>query len=79
MIFSVQNSNLMYSVKVTPDLLQLQVRKTVSEDFFGTSGYTNPNLAHGGSDVKVFQQTSFDASTHHREPIWKIANDGDCV
>ena len=30
MIFSVQNSNLMYSVEFSPDLVQIQVRETVS-------------------------------------------------
>ena len=33
MIFSVQNSNLMYSVKFSPDLVQIQVRETVSGVF----------------------------------------------
>ena len=33
MIFSVQNSNLMYSVEFSPDLVQIQVRKTVSGVF----------------------------------------------
>ena len=33
MIFSVQNSNLMYSVEFSPDLVQIQVRETVSGVF----------------------------------------------
>ena len=33
MIFSVQNSNLMYSVEILPDLVQTQVRETVSGVF----------------------------------------------
>ena len=33
MIFSVQNSNFMYSVGSSPDLVQIQVRETVSEIF----------------------------------------------
>ena len=33
MIFSVQNSNLMYSVEFSPDLEQIQVRETVSGVF----------------------------------------------
>ena len=33
MIFSVQNSNLKYSVKFSPDLVQIQVRETVSGVF----------------------------------------------
>ena len=33
MIFSVQNSNLMYSVEISPDLVQIQVRETVSDVF----------------------------------------------
>ena len=33
MIFSVQNSNLMYSVELSPDLVQIQVRETVSGVF----------------------------------------------
>ena len=69
MIFSVQNSNLMYSVEFSPDLVQIQVRETVS-------GYPNPSLAHGASDAKGFQRTSYDASSHHREPTWNNAKDG---
>ena len=33
MIFSVQNSNLMYPVEISPDLVQIQVRETVSGVF----------------------------------------------
>ena len=33
MIFSVQNSNLMYSVEFSPDLVKVQVRETVSRVF----------------------------------------------
>ena len=33
MIFSVQNSNLMYSVEFSPDLVQIQVRETLSGVF----------------------------------------------
>ena len=33
MIFSVQNSNLMFSVEFSPDLVQIQVRETVSGVF----------------------------------------------
>ena len=33
MIFSVQNSNLMYSVEFSPDLVQIQMRETVSGVF----------------------------------------------
>ena len=33
MIFSVQNSNLIYSVELSPDLVQIQVRVTVSKNF----------------------------------------------
>ena len=33
MIFSTQNSNLMYSVEFSPDLVQTQVRETVSGVF----------------------------------------------
>ena len=33
MIFSMQNSNLMYSVEFSPDLVQIQVRETVSGVF----------------------------------------------
>ena len=33
MIFSVQNSNLMYSVEFSPDLVQIQVREKVSGVF----------------------------------------------
>ena len=53
MIFSVQNSNLMFSVGFSFDLVQVQVRETVSGVFFGTnaidggSGWGNAN--DGGS------------------------------
>ena len=30
----------------------------------------------GGDDEKRFQRTSYDASTHDREPTWRNANDG---
>ena len=33
MIFSVQNSNLLYAVKFSPDLVQIQVRETLSRVF----------------------------------------------
>ena len=33
MVFSVENSNLMYSVEFSPDLVQIQVRETVSGVF----------------------------------------------
>ena len=33
MIFSVQNSNLLYSVEFSPDIVQIQVRETVSGVF----------------------------------------------
>ena len=33
MVFSVQNSNLMYSVELSPDLVQIQMRETVSGVF----------------------------------------------
>ena len=67
MIFSVQNSNLMYSVEFLPHLVQIQQRETVSGVFFDIDGHPNPILAHGGSDAKGFQQTSYDARFHHRE------------
>ena len=38
MIFSVQNSNLMYSVEFSPDLVQIQVRETVSGFFLTQMG-----------------------------------------
>ena len=76
MIFSVQNSNLMYSVEFSHDLVQIQVRETVSGVFSGTNGHPNLSLAHGGSDAKGFQRTSYDTSSHDREPTWRNANDG---
>ena len=42
--------------------------------FSGTNGHPNLSLAHGGSDAKGFQRTSYDASSHHREPTWNNAN-----
>ena len=33
MIFSVQNSNFIYSLEISPDLVQIQVRETVSGVF----------------------------------------------
>ena len=38
MIFSVQNSNLMYSVEFLPDLVQNPVRETVSGVFLAWMG-----------------------------------------
>ena len=64
MIFSVQNSNLMYTVEFSPDLVQIQARETVSEVFFGTNGHLNLSLALGGGDVKGFQRTSNDSNSH---------------
>ena len=58
MIFSVQNSNLIRLVVFSPDLVQIQMRETVSGVF----------LTHGRSDAKRFQQTSYDEITHGREP-----------
>ena len=69
----------MYSVEFSPDLVQIQVRETVSGVFFGSNGHTHPSLAHGGGDAKGFQRTSYDARTHHREPTWNNANDGGSV
>ena len=43
---------------------------------FGSNGHPNPSLADEGGDVKGFQCTSYDASTHEREPTWRNANDG---
>ena len=54
--FAVQNSNFLYSVEVSPDLVQIQVRETVWSN-------SNPSLAHVGSDAKGFQQTKYGAST----------------
>ena len=78
MIFSVQNSNFMYSVEIPTDL-QIQVRETVSGVFFGTNEHRDPSLALDGSDAKGFQRTSYDARTHQREPTWNNANDGGSV
>ena len=38
MIFPLQNINLMFSLELLPDLVQTQVRETVSGIFFGTNG-----------------------------------------
>ena len=54
MIFSVQNSNLMYSVHFSPDLVQLQVRETVSEFFWHE--WTSESMIYGGSDAKGLQK-----------------------
>ena len=54
MIFSVQNSNLMFSVDFSFEIVQVQVRETVSGVIFGTNGHPSPSLAHGGSDVQGF-------------------------
>ena len=77
-IFSLQNSKLKYSVDFLPDLVQIQVRETVSR-FFDTNGHLNASLAHGGSVAKGFQPTSYDAINHRREPTWNTANDGGSV
>ena len=76
MIFSVQISNRMYTLEFSPDLVQIQVRETVSEVFFGANGHLNLSLALGGGDVKGFQRTSNDPTSHDREPIWRNANVG---
>ena len=79
MIFSVQNSNLMYSVEFSLDLVQIQVRETVSGVFLARMDIPIQvwSLEHGGSDAKGFQRTSYDASSHHREPTWNSANYGE--
>ena len=38
MIFSVQNSNIMFSVEFSPDLVQIQVRKTMNGVFLAWMG-----------------------------------------
>ena len=68
----------MFSVDFSPDLVQIQVRETVSGVFF-LNGQTNPSPAHGGTDAKGFQRTSYDARTYNREPTWRNANDGASV
>ena len=80
MIFSVQNSNLMYSVELSPSTISSTNSSARNSLwwFSGTNGRPNPSLAHGGSDAKGFQRTSYDASSHHREPTWNNANDGEC-
>ena len=57
MIFSVQNSNIMYSVEFRPDRLQNSRARNNLWSFSGTNGHPNPTLAHGGSDAKGFQRT----------------------
>ena len=54
MTFSVQNSNLMYSVDFSPDLVQIQVRETVSEFFWHE--WTSESMIYGGSDAKGLQK-----------------------
>ena len=56
LIFAVQNSIFLYSVEVSPDLVQIQVRETIWSN-------PNPSLAYVGSDAKGFQQTKYGAST----------------
>ena len=93
MIFSVQNSNLLYSRDVysftqfiaqndllsakqqQPLVLVLLARHSL-RSFSGTNGHPNPSLAYGGSDAKGLQRTSYDTSSHDREPTWRNANDG---
>ena len=74
MFFSVQNSNLMYSVDFSPDLVQMQVLETVTGCCLARMDI--PILAHGGSDAKGFQRTSYDASALDREPNWRNSNEG---
>ena len=52
------------------------VEASVEASFSGTNGHPNPSLAHGRNDAKGFQRTSYDASTHDREPTWRNENDG---
>ena len=76
LIFSVQNSNLMYSVDFSPDLVQTQVRETVSGTFLAQMDV--PIQVWHMVEVmrKGFQRTSYNPSTHHRKPTWNLANDG---
>ena len=76
MIFSVQNSNLIFSVEFSPDLVQIQVRETVSGVF----------LAHMDIPIQFWHmvevmQTNFNGHhmmqvPYHKEPTWNNANDG---
>ena len=76
MIFPLQNNNLMFSLELLPDLVQTQVRETISGVSFWYKWSPNPSLAHGGGDAQGFQRTSYSASTPYREPTWRNANDG---
>ena len=62
MIFSVQNSNLMYSVEFSPDLVQIQVRETVSGFF----------LTQMGIRIQVWQMVEvmrMDFNEHHMTQV----------
>ena len=81
MIFSVQNSNFMYSVKISPDLVQVQVRETVSGVFLARM-YIPMQVWH----MLEMKQSDFNehevakkASAHYRESFWRKANDGASV
>ena len=73
MIFSVQNSNLMYRIFTWSSTNSSATNLVWS--IFGTNGHLNSSLTHGGNDAKGFQRASYDASTHLREPTWNNAND----
>ena len=75
MIFSVQNSNLMYSWIFTWSSTNSSARNSLW-NFSDTNGHPNRSLAYGGNDAKGLQRASYDTSTHDREPTWRNANDG---
>ena len=65
MIFSVQNSNLRYSVELSPNLVQIQVRETVSGVF----------LARTDIPTQTWHMVEVMRRTHDREPTWRNAYD----
>ena len=70
MIFSVQNSNLVYSVEFLPDL----VREIVSGIFLA-----QVEVWHMVEVMRRISTNIICASTDHREPTWIDANDGGSV
>ena len=76
MIFSVQNSNLMFSVEFSPDLVQIQVRETVSGVFL-----TRMDIPIQAWHMVEVMRRDFNDNHMSQvlmtEPTWRNAIDGE--
>ena len=75
MIFSVQNSNLMYSEEFFKYKFKYEKQ---SLEYFWHEWTSQSKSGTYIMEVmqRDFKKTSYDASSHHREPTWNNANDG---